>query len=605
MKNLFFAGIFAIVVSGCVSDPGETGPVVPAETIRLFNGRNLENWYVWIAGKGRDNDPAKVFKVEDGLLKISGREYGCITTDKEYRDYRLVFEYRFTGWIDEERKAKKQAPDSGILFHSTGPDGGFYGIWMASHEYNVIEGGTGDFWTVATKDRPDIQLTAKVEKELNDGKIRGRYAPDGKQTVTIGGNYRILRGEAVELEYPAWNVCEVVCDGDKVVAKLNGVVVNEAVKVTPSFGRIQIQSEGSEVEVRRIEISPVRATESEKNQWGAASIGEWEKSKRPETLKWFLENEYGLRPQSLGNAKVSYETIDSRVLDGGKVLKRKILVKYAGTRDSGSFAVTLYQPRCEKPLPLAVLLCNRRHVMDGIGDDDIPSGGFWPVKEILERGFATASYVVMDLAPETHDYKTAFLSGVFPCFESSGERTDTSWGTLSAWGWGASLFMDWVLQQKDFDPSRVGIVGHSRGGKAALVAGALDSRFSLVCSNNSGCGGAKLNRVEAHGSECYSNFTPNRYGYWFCGRMRKVFPGRELSIEHDQDEWLAMIAPRKLCIGSATADAWAGPVNEYLASERAKRIWKLYGCEDRVRHHFRKGKHNLTPYDWMHYLDAL
>jgi hypothetical protein len=76
-------------------------------------------------------------------------------------------------------------------------------------------------------------------------------------------------------------------------------------------------------------------------------------------------------------------------------------------------------------------------------------------------------------------------------------------------------------------------------------------------------------------------------------------------VEHDQDEWLAMIAPRRLCVGSGTKDAWAGPEGEYFATERAKRIWKLYNAEDRVRHHIRKGPHALTPFDWQHYLDAI
>lgn len=340
-------------------------------------------------------------------------------------------------------------------------------------------------------------------------------------------------------------------------------------------------------------------------EWGAATREEWEKTVRPKTLKWFLENEYGIRPQTIKDCKVTFEPAKKDLeFNDGKIVRKSIRTIYRGPYGTNSFVFTLFMPKSNKPLPLAMLLCNRPQVMK-FRDDEIPNTGFWPVKQIVERGFATIAFYLSDLGPETYDPNTAFLGGAFPCFEKPHERTNTSWGTLSAWAWGASRIMDWIETQKEFDPARVGIVGHSRGGKAALVAGALDERFALICANNSGCGGAKLNRYELPSSEHYDSFPYFGVSYWYCGNMPKNFVGKDLIVEHDQDEWLAMIAPRRLCVGSGTKDAWAGPVGEYFATERAKRIWKLYNAEDRVRHHIRKGPHALTPFDWQHYLDAI
>lgn len=339
-------------------------------------------------------------------------------------------------------------------------------------------------------------------------------------------------------------------------------------------------------------------------EWGAKSKEEWEKVKRPETLKWFLENEYGVRPKVVNDAKAEYECVERLELDGGEVIKRKIRVKYEGKYGKNYFDVTVFQPRGKENLPLMVLLCNRPQVMK-FSEDKVPEVDFWPVREILARGCATAAFMLSEISPETYNPETAHASGAVSCFERPEDRNETSWGTLSAWAWGASLFVDWIEDQREFDLARIGIVGHSRGGKAALVAGVLDKRFSLVCSNNSGCGGAKLNRMKLPESEYYKSFLHYKVTYWFCGRMAKVFPGCEEVVEHDQDEWLALVAPRKLCVASATEDLWAGPAGEKAAAESASRIWKLYGREDKVKYHVRKGKHDLTPFDWKHYLDAL
>ena len=117
------------------------GNLKTQKTIHLFNRQNLEGWYTYIKDRGRNNDPKAVFTVNDKLLHISGEEWGCITTDKEYKDYKLVVEYKWGNKTYGERATK--AFDNGILLHSQGEDGAFMGIWMHAIECNVIEGGNG------------------------------------------------------------------------------------------------------------------------------------------------------------------------------------------------------------------------------------------------------------------------------------------------------------------------------------------------------------------------------------------------------------------------------------------------------------------------------
>ena len=86
--------------------------------IRLFNGQNLDGWYTFLKDRGRDSDPKNIFTVNDGIIRISCEEWGCITTNEEFENYHLVTEFEWGEIAFEPRKDK--ARDSGILLHSQG-----------------------------------------------------------------------------------------------------------------------------------------------------------------------------------------------------------------------------------------------------------------------------------------------------------------------------------------------------------------------------------------------------------------------------------------------------------------------------------------------------
>jgi len=243
--------------------------ITPKEPIVLFNGKDLTNFYTYLGspGKGepklgKNNDPKGVFTVKDGLLRISGEVFGAITTEKEYENYVLVVEFK---WGEQTFPPRaKAARDSGILLHCVGEDGAASGVWMESIECQMIEGGTGDFILVGGKGRPKLTVTAELRdgqwyykpdapaKEFTAGRINW-YARDPQWKDVLG-----VRGpKDVERPVGEWNELKCICDGGTITNILNGTVVNKGTNASVTRGKIQIQSEGAEVFIRKIELQPL------------------------------------------------------------------------------------------------------------------------------------------------------------------------------------------------------------------------------------------------------------------------------------------------------------------------------------------------------------
>lgn len=236
--------------------------------VALFNGSDLRHFYTFLKEHGRDTDPHGVFSVEDGLLRIAGEDWGCITTHDEYENFHLIAEYKWGGATYPPREDKTR--DSGILIHSLGEDGGYSGVWMHSLEVQLIEGGTGDFIVVGNGTE-DFALTAPVRVETTDsGGKAYYYDPDGELVTLNGGrinwwgrdpdwedvlNFRGNRD--VEKPIGEWNRLECIADGATITVILNGEIVNRAVDCKPTKGRIQVQAEGAEILFRRFELLPL------------------------------------------------------------------------------------------------------------------------------------------------------------------------------------------------------------------------------------------------------------------------------------------------------------------------------------------------------------
>lgn len=229
---------------------------------KLFNGENLDGWYTFLRKKGVNNDPDKVFSVSNKTIRISGEEYGCITTEKEYENYKLTVEYKWGTKTHPPRLNK--AKDSGILVHSQGRDGGYAGVWITSIECQIIEGGTGDILVVGDSTER-FSVTSPVSKEKQGESYV--FKQDGDFVTILDGrinwfgrdpnwqDIEYFRGaNDVEKHSGGWNRVDLIADGDKINIYLNGVLVNQAMRVRPSKGKIQIQSEGAEMFVRKVDL---------------------------------------------------------------------------------------------------------------------------------------------------------------------------------------------------------------------------------------------------------------------------------------------------------------------------------------------------------------
>jgi hypothetical protein len=243
--------------------------------IKLFNGENLDNFYTYLGspGKGekpygKNHDPEKVFTVENKMIRISGKVFGGLVTEKEYENYHLIVEFKWgeKTWPPREKAAR----DSGILLHCVGDDGAAGGVWMESIECQMIEGGTGDFILVGGKKTPSLKVAAEHRPTGPENKKHPYYKPGAPVTQFTGGRVNWLhrdpqwkdvlgfRGDKdVEKKIGEWNKLECICYRDSITIKLNGVTVNEGTNASHTKGKILFQSEGAEVFFRRIDLLPV------------------------------------------------------------------------------------------------------------------------------------------------------------------------------------------------------------------------------------------------------------------------------------------------------------------------------------------------------------
>ncbi len=240
----------------------ELPPIKTGEPALAFNGKDLAGFYTYLR-EHKYEDPAKVFTVHDGMIHISGEEFGGLTTRDEFHDYHLIAEWK---WGERTwRPRKEKARDSGILLHCVGPDGAAGGNWMQSQECQIIEGGCGDFIMVPGRDKPSLTC------EVRTGPDGQPYFAKGSPAVTRdSGRFNWwgrdpgwkdvigFRGRR-DVEKPAgeWNRLEVVCDGDTITNIVNGHVVNIGTRSSLSRGKLIFQSEGAEIIFRKIEIRPL------------------------------------------------------------------------------------------------------------------------------------------------------------------------------------------------------------------------------------------------------------------------------------------------------------------------------------------------------------
>lgn len=239
--KVYAVAAFLIAGAAFAGKPEDHKIPPTGKAIKLFNGKNLDGFDTFLKTKGLNNDPDKVFQVENGIIHISGSEFGYIITKKEFGDYYLRAEFKWGEGTHAPREGK--ARDSGILFHVVGPNN----VWPRSIEFQMIEGGTGDMLMVGG-------TAVTVKGVLKD---KGRFDRFGKGPWEDVAGHRDPVNE-LEMPHGEWNVLQLIAAGNSVKYLVNGHVANEGIVSTETSGKLLFQSEGAEVYFRNLELRPLK-----------------------------------------------------------------------------------------------------------------------------------------------------------------------------------------------------------------------------------------------------------------------------------------------------------------------------------------------------------
>ena len=226
----------AIAFCFTVSTFGAAGA---AESRSLFNGKDLAGWHADVPALDDHPDGPKPFIVRDGMLVSLGKPGGHLITDEEFANYRLEVEYRFAG----------RPGNCGVLVHASKPRA-LYDMFPQSIECQMHSRDAGDFWCICEDIAvPDMERRRGPKEEWGvDGNKRRRI-----MNLTDGSEHRV--GE--------WNTMVIECVGDEIKIWVNGDLVNHGSKCTATKGQIALQAEGSEVEFRKVELTPIEKLSDE------------------------------------------------------------------------------------------------------------------------------------------------------------------------------------------------------------------------------------------------------------------------------------------------------------------------------------------------------
>ncbi len=362
---------------------------------------------------------------------------------------------------------------------------------------------------------------------------------------------------------------------------------------------------------------------------------EWLNARRPELRRLFEFYQYGALPPEPAGIETRVLHTDPKAF-GGKATLREIAITPQGVRVWPMHLLLVVPNQRQAPVPVFVGLnfCgNHTLVADpkvriprgwmeencpGVADHLATEAGrgsqaeVWAIEQTISRGYATATMWYGDADSDRHVPGDLGLPA--------------NRGSLARWAWALMRCVDYLATDKDLDPSRIAVVGHSRNGKAALLAGAFDQRIALIIPHQAGCGGTAPSRVAPELAKLQANGRPtaetlamiNRnFPHWFCERF-KHFNDAPEKLPFDQHCLIAMCAPRPVLLSNATEDRWANPDGQFEMLRAADPVYKLVAGEglgapsplpagmllrSRLGYFIREGKHSMTPADWKVWLD--
>ncbi len=356
---------------------------------------------------------------------------------------------------------------------------------------------------------------------------------------------------------------------------------------------------------------------------------EWRRKRRPELMRLFEHYMYGYFPPPVPiRAHVILQ--DKAFLQGKATLKLVALELGAPAKRTIHLIELLPNERTgPAPLFLGIAFCpvaalvedaripiSSEWMYEGPGVVDHrateavrgTAKDVWNPQMILERGYGLALFYNGDVEPDvpgTQEGVRAHLVSAAP---------PHNWGTIAAWAWGAQRVVDYLAQDRSVDAGRIAVVGHSRNGKAALLAAAMDERIAMAIPVQAGCGGTAPSRGRIGESVRQIN---SSFPHWFCDAF-KEFNDHPEKLPFDQNGLVALMAPRPVLFTNASEDQWANPAGQFEVLKAADPVYRFLGVDglgaatmpaeghllsSRLGYFIRPGRHSMTPVDWKAILD--
>lgn len=363
---------------------------------------------------------------------------------------------------------------------------------------------------------------------------------------------------------------------------------------------------------------------------------QWEAQRRPELMALFQHYMYGYLPAAT-QVKAT-QTASGRDLFDGKAKWKSLTLNY-GPVGTPPLELLLITPNTQKgvhPVFVGINFCGNHTILAAPKvpltkswyrgscpgcEDEVATGAgrggqiaTWNAEMIVDRGYALATFYYGDVDPDKRE--NDFTDGVHPHFFKNGqtEPGKHDWGAIAAWAYGIHRVIDYLEADQSVDANRLALVGHSRLGKTALLAGALDERIKVVIPHQAGCGGTAPNRFNVGESVERINTV---FPHWF----NDTFPEFNKQVERlpfDQHCLAALCAPRAVLFSNAQEDQWADPNGQFNMLKAADPVYRFLGVnglkegekpelgkliDSRLGYFIRAGKHSMSTEDWKVFLD--
>jgi hypothetical protein len=358
---------------------------------------------------------------------------------------------------------------------------------------------------------------------------------------------------------------------------------------------------------------------------------DWFNQRRPELKALFQHYEYGYFPPP-AKIKATVDHMDKNIFSGKATLKL-ITISFS-PKDSPKINLMVVVPNARKtsaPVFLGLNFCGNHALVTnslvpipaqwmngkypGVTNNRATDFGrgklidMWAIEQSIDRGYAVATIFSGEIQPDV----TNATTGVRTVFHGS-KNPEHDWGTIAAWAWGLQRAVDYLETDKDIDKKKIAVVGHSRLGKAVILAGAFDERIALVIPLQAGCGGTSPARGKIGESVQRIN---EHFPHWFCDEFKK-FNNAPEKLPFDQHCLIALCAPRPVLLSNATEDTWANPDGQFEMLKAADKVYRFVGAEgiastrmpevgklmdSKLGYYIRPGKHSMTKDDWKIFLN--